>query len=80
VTDTADVSDHLAEWLRIQLGTEVRIDGLDRVDFGHSAEMLALTVVTQQDDTPSHRDVVVRLRPRPPRYWSPTTWSGSSAF
>ncbi len=55
----------LTAWLRSQLpeADDVRIDGLDRVEFGHSAEMMVLTVVTRGD----HRqDVVLRLRPRPP--------------
>ncbi len=38
----------LVAWLRTQLpkADDVRIHGLDRVEFGHSAEMMVLTVVT----------------------------------
>jgi aminoglycoside phosphotransferase (APT) family kinase protein len=57
----------LAAWLAHQVGDDVRIDGLDSVEFGHSAEMLALTVVTRS----SRRDVVVRLRPPPPALLEP---------
>ena len=36
----------LAAWLAHEVGEDVRIDGLDSVEFGHSAEMLALTMMT----------------------------------
>jgi hypothetical protein len=36
--------DKLTAWLRTQLpADDVRIEGLDRVEFGHSAEMMGLT-------------------------------------
>ena len=57
----------LAAWLALQVGDDVGIDGLDSVEFGHSAEMLALTMVTGS----SRRDVVVRLRPPPPALLEP---------
>jgi aminoglycoside phosphotransferase (APT) family kinase protein len=57
----------LAGWLAHQVGDDVRIDGLDSVEFGHSAEMLALTMVTGD----ARRDVVVRLRPPPPALLEP---------
>ena len=40
--------ERLTGWLRTQLpdADDVRIEGLDRVNFGHSAEMMMLTVVT----------------------------------
>ena len=53
--------------------------GLDRVAFGHSAEMMVLTLVWRADGRGHRRDVVVRLRPPPPALLSPTTCSGSSA-
>jgi aminoglycoside phosphotransferase (APT) family kinase protein len=65
MTDTAE---KLTDWLRAQLPTdELRIVGLDRVDFGHSAEMMVLTIVTGSQ----RRDVVLRLRPRPPALLEP---------
>jgi aminoglycoside phosphotransferase (APT) family kinase protein len=60
--------DTLTAWLRTQLSDDdLRIEGLDRVEFGHSAEMMVLTVVTSTD----RRDVVLRLRPRPPALLEP---------
>jgi aminoglycoside phosphotransferase (APT) family kinase protein len=60
--------DRLTAWLRAQLGTDdLGIEGLDRVEFGHSAEMMVLTIVTADDS----RDVVLRLRPRPPALLEP---------
>jgi aminoglycoside phosphotransferase (APT) family kinase protein len=63
-----DIRANLTDWLRAQLRSDdVRIDGLDRVDFGHSAEMMVFTVVTGSGG----RDVVLRLRPRPPALLEP---------
>ena len=63
-----DVADKLEAWLRTRLpDNNIRIEGLDRVEFGHSAEMMVLTVVTAEDS----RDVVLRLRPRPPALLEP---------
>ena len=60
--------DALTAWLRAQLGVDdLRIEGLDRVEFGHSAEMMVLIIVTADDS----RDVVLRLRPRPPALLEP---------
>jgi aminoglycoside phosphotransferase (APT) family kinase protein len=60
--------DKLTSWLREQLSVnDLRVEGLERVEFGHSAEMLALTLVAEADS----RDVVVRLRPRPPALLEP---------
>ena len=60
--------DELTAWLRTQLpDDDLRIEGLDRVEFGHSAEMLIFTVVTGA----GRRDVVLRLRPRPPALLEP---------
>lgn len=63
----------LEHWLRAQLpdAPELRIDGLDRVDFGHSAEMMVFTIVTTQAGRDSRRDVVLRLRPAPPALLEP---------
>jgi aminoglycoside phosphotransferase (APT) family kinase protein len=65
-----DPQSRLTRWLRSQLpgAEDLWIDGLDRVEFGHSAEMMALTVVSGAAD---RRDVVLRLRPRPPALLEP---------
>ncbi|MET0474120.1 MAG: phosphotransferase family protein [Mycobacterium sp.] len=64
------MTDELTAWLRVQLGhDDVRVDGMDRVEFGHSAEMLALTIVTGSDE--DRRDVILRLRPTPPALLEP---------
>ncbi len=64
-----DVRDRLTGWLRTQLPDhdDVRLEGLDRVEFGHSAEMMVVTIVTSAGT----RDVVIRLRPRPPALLEP---------
>lgn len=67
MTLTSDVVDRLTDWLRTRVGEEVRLEGLESVEFGHSAEMLAFTVVTRA----SRRDVVLRLRPTPPALLEP---------
>ena len=64
----SDSRDKLTAWLRAQLDADdLRIDGLDRVEFGHSAEMMVFTIVMGADS----RDVVLRLRPRPPALLEP---------
>ena len=75
----SDISQPLTGWLRTQLpdADELWIEGLDRVEFGHSAEMILLTIVaraTRRGETAGieeRRDVVVRLRPRPPALLEP---------
>ena len=68
-----DVGQRLTTWLSTQLpeADDVRIEGLDRVTFGHSAEMMVLTIVTGAGDTEDRRDVVLRLRPKPPALLEP---------
>jgi len=63
------VAEQLRAWLPTQLpnAKDVRIEGLDRIEFGHSAEMMALTIVAAED----RQDVVVRLRPHPPALLEP---------
>lgn len=69
MTQDANVAANLTAWLRGQLpgADDVRIEGLDRVSFGHSAEMMVLTVVAGE----TSRDVVLRLRPKPPALLEP---------
>jgi aminoglycoside phosphotransferase (APT) family kinase protein len=68
-----DLESRLAGWLRTQLpdAERVKIEGLDRVEFGHSAEMMVLTIVSSVGGTEERRDVVLRLRPRPPALLEP---------
>jgi aminoglycoside phosphotransferase (APT) family kinase protein len=67
MTLDANGAERLTAWLRTQIYDEVRVEGLDRVDFGHSAEMMVLTVVTPH----TRQDVVLRLRPKPPALLEP---------
>ncbi|KUH85175.1 MULTISPECIES: phosphotransferase family protein [unclassified Mycobacterium] len=73
MTSGSAVRDRLAEWLRAQLADTdgLRVEGFDRVEFGHSAEMMMLTIVTGTGAGEIRRDVVVRLRPRPPALLEP---------
>jgi aminoglycoside phosphotransferase (APT) family kinase protein len=68
-----DVQDRLTGWLREQLpgSEEVRVEGLDRVEFGHSAEMMLLTVVSRTDGAARREDVVLRMRPPEPGLLEP---------
>jgi aminoglycoside phosphotransferase (APT) family kinase protein len=68
-----EVTERLATWLctRLPDADGVRIEGLDRVEFGHSAEMMVLTVVTRRGDDEGRQDVVLRLRPPPPALLEP---------
>jgi aminoglycoside phosphotransferase (APT) family kinase protein len=69
MTLDANGAERLTTWLRAQLpdADDVRIEGLDRVNFGHSAEMMVLTIVTRNGT----QDVVLRLRPKPPALLEP---------
>lgn len=69
----AGLEQRLSGWLRTQLpgADDVRLDGIDRVSFGHSAEMMTLGVVTRSGGRDDRRDVVLRLRPRPPALLEP---------
>ena len=65
--------ERLTAWLCHQVpdADEVRIEGLDRLELGHSAEMLALTIVSRTGSTERAQDVVVRLRPPSPGLLEP---------
>src|ERR1700759_5768553 len=69
MTLDGNVAERLTTWLRTQLpdAGDVRVEGLDRVNFGHSAEMMVLTIVTRNRT----QDVVLRLRPKPPALREP---------
>jgi aminoglycoside phosphotransferase (APT) family kinase protein len=61
--------ERLTEWFASHLShaRDIRVEGLDRVEVGHSAETLLMTLVA--DGT--RRDVVVRVRPEPPGLLEP---------
>jgi aminoglycoside phosphotransferase (APT) family kinase protein len=73
MTPEANVEQRLTAWLRTQVpdADDVRIEGLDRVHFGHSAEMMMLSVVTRHGDEDNRQDAVLRLRPKPPALLEP---------
>jgi aminoglycoside phosphotransferase (APT) family kinase protein len=73
MTQNNEVADRLSAWLSTQISDadDVRVEGLDRVEFGHSAEMMVLTIVTQRDGLEERQDVVLRLRPPPPALLEP---------
>ena len=73
MTMDADFEERLTAWLRTQLpdADDVRTEGLDRVSFGHSAEMLMLDVITRHGDRETRQPVVLRLRPKPPALLEP---------
>jgi aminoglycoside phosphotransferase (APT) family kinase protein len=73
MTLAANVDERLTAWLRTQLAhaDDVRVEGLDRVNFGHSAEMMVLTIVTRHGAQDGRQDVVLRLRPKPPALLEP---------
>jgi aminoglycoside phosphotransferase (APT) family kinase protein len=63
-----DLAGRLTWWLRTKIGVDdITVEGLDRVDFGHSAEMLVFTIAAGEDRT----DVLLRLRPQPPALLEP---------
>lgn len=68
-----DAAQRLTAWLGSQLpdADVVHVEGLDRVDFGRSAEMIVLTVVARCGEEETRQDVVLRLRPKPPALLEP---------
>ena len=73
MTRDAEFETRLTAWLRTQLpdAEDVRTEGLDRVSFGYSAEMMMLDVVTRNGDEETRQPVVVRLRPELPALLEP---------
>jgi aminoglycoside phosphotransferase (APT) family kinase protein len=73
MTLDAGLQQALSGWLRIQVpdADDVRIEGIEAVSFGHSAEMMTLSVVTGHDGRDDRQDVVLRLRPKPPALLEP---------
>lgn len=68
-----NVRDRLTAWFLAQLpdADDVRIEGLDRVEFGHSAEMMVLRLAWRADGADHGQDAVVRLRPPAPGLLEP---------
>jgi aminoglycoside phosphotransferase (APT) family kinase protein len=73
MTLDANREQRLTAWLRAQVpdADDVRVEGLDRVNFGHSAEMMLLSVVARHGDRDHRQDAVLRLRPKPPALLEP---------
>ena len=63
-----DIEARLTSWLATLLpdAEDVQVEGLDRVEFGHSAETLLLTVAWREGDAEVREDVVIRIRPPDP--------------
>ncbi len=68
---TDEALGRLETWLSEQLGAPARIENANRIEFGHSAEMLSLTVVSQATEADAKQDLVIRLRPTPPGILEP---------
>lgn len=73
MTLSTDSERRLSDWVRAQVpdADDVRLDGIDRVNFGHSAEMMTLSVVCRRGGRDERQDVVLRLRPKPPALLEP---------
>lgn len=67
------MSINLQTWLAGQIpeADEVIVEGLDKVEMGHSAEMFTLTMVMVTDGVEQRDDIVVRLRPPEPGLLEP---------
>ncbi len=70
---TDDIQRRLASWFAGKLpdAHDVRIEGLDRLEFGHSAETLLFTICWHAHGADRRQDVVLRLRPPPPGLLEP---------
>ncbi len=68
-----DVATKLSAFFASQIpdADEVRVEGLDAVTFGHSAETLLLTLVTSIGGEERRQEVVVRQRPPAPGLLEP---------
>ncbi len=73
MTEPVEVGVELAAWFRSQMPnvTDLRIEGRHRVKFGHSAEMVMLTLVWGSDTGETRREAVVRIRPPAPGLLEP---------
>jgi aminoglycoside phosphotransferase (APT) family kinase protein len=68
-----EMSALLRDWFVTQLGDadDVRVEGFDRVEFGHSAETILLTLAWSAGGDQHRRDVVLRVRPPEPGLLEP---------
>jgi aminoglycoside phosphotransferase (APT) family kinase protein len=68
-----EIRSRLVAWLaeRLPDADDVRIEGIDRVDFGHSAETILLTLAWKAGGAEHREDVVLRMRPPPPGLLEP---------
>ena len=71
--DKTPVDRNLEAWLRDRVpeADDVRVEGLDRVDFGHSAEMMVLTLVERRGDDETRRGWSSASGRSRPRYSNP---------
>ena len=69
----ADARERLACWIAGQLpgAGEVRLEGVSRVDFGHSADMITVTARWSGDGGEERADLVIRMRPPAPGLLEP---------
>jgi aminoglycoside phosphotransferase (APT) family kinase protein len=68
-----DVQGRMSSWFAEQLphANNVKVDGLDHLDVGHSAEMIALSLSWREASAEHRQEVVVRLRPPEPGLLEP---------
>jgi len=68
-----ETSARLRDWFGTQLADahDVRVEGLDRVEFGHSAETILVTLAWSAGGDQHRRDVVLRVRPPAPGLLEP---------
>jgi aminoglycoside phosphotransferase (APT) family kinase protein len=71
--DTDEVGDRLTSWFAAQLGdaADVEVEALNRVEVGHSAETLLLTVGWRDAQGGHREDVAIRIRPPAPGLLEP---------
>jgi aminoglycoside phosphotransferase (APT) family kinase protein len=71
--DTHEVGDRLTSWFEAQLGDaeDIEIEGLNRVEVGHSAETLLLTLGWRDAQGEHRQDVAIRIRPPAPGLLEP---------
>ena len=78
MTESGEAGAHLAAWFRTQMpdADDLRVEGQHRVEFGHSAEMMMLTLAWGSESGDTRRDVVVRIRPPEPGLLEPYDMAG----
>lgn len=72
-TPKSDIAARLSEWFAAQLpdADDVRLLGFDRVEIGHSAETLLLSIVWRDAAGEHRREVAIRIRPPVPGLLEP---------